>query len=114
MKRRKQAASERARSTIAWFVEAFDIWLSGVGEEAAKGIFWKMAAGRVEQSPFEESVGEARSDLDRHLGRWGLDPLRKKSDRQTEVNFRRLAALMMRTRTSCARWPRKESGWEST
>ena len=93
VKRRKQAASERARSTIAWFVEAFDIWLSGVGEEAAKGIFWKMAAGRVEQSPFEESVGEARSDLDRHLGRWGLDPLRKKSDRQTEVNFRRLAAL---------------------
>ena len=52
-----------------------------------------MAAGKVDKSPFDEGVAEARRDLDRRLGRWGLDPFRKESDRQTEVNFRRLAAL---------------------
>ena len=93
VKRRRLPSSERASSTCSWFEEAFNSWLEKVGGETAKGIFWKMAAGKVQQSPFEEGMAEFRRSLDEHLGRWGLDPLRKKTDRSSEINFRRMRAL---------------------
>ena len=52
-----------------------------------------MAAGKVLESPFGEEMGELRRKLDEHLGRWGLEPSRRSSDRDSEINFRRLRAL---------------------
>ena len=44
--RREQARSEREASTMKWFDEAFGSWLGAVGEEKAKEVFWRMAAGK--------------------------------------------------------------------
>lgn len=52
-----------------------------------------MAAGKVRKSPFGREVEVARRSLDEHLARWGLDPCRRSTDRETEICFRRLSAL---------------------
>ena len=91
--RRRLPVTEREKSTVAWFEDAFETWLKEVGVEEAKQIFWSMAAGRVKQSPFEKGIDEARRALDQHLARWGLEPCRIAEDRPSEINFRRLRAL---------------------
>ena len=91
--RREQARSEREASTVRWFDEAFSKWLGAVGEEKAKEVFWRMAAGKVHESPFGSEMVELRRQLDEHLSRWGLDPERMTTDRAAEINFRRLRAL---------------------
>ena len=91
--KRREPISEREASTVRWFHEAFALWLETVGEEEAKQVFWRMAAGKVLESPFGEEMGELRRKLDEHLGRWGLEPSRRSSDRDSEINFRRLRAL---------------------
>ena len=78
--RRRLPVTEREKSTVAWFEDAFETWLKEVGVEEAKQIFWSMAAGRVKQSPFEKGIDEARRALDQHLSRWGLEPCRVADD----------------------------------
>ena len=91
--KRRLPVTERERATISWFEESFESWLSTIGADKAKEIFWSMAAGKVKESPFGEEMAEARRALDEHLGRWGLNPCRAEGDRQSEINFRRLRAL---------------------
>ena len=59
----------------------------------AVAVFWKMAAGRSVRSPFEEFAGEARAEIDSFLEELGEDPTRRSSDRETEINMRRLMAV---------------------
>lgn len=59
----EQARSEREASTMKWFDEAFGSWLGAVGEEKAKEVFWRMAAGKVL-----------------------MDPKRLPTDREAEIN----------------------------
>ena len=91
--RRRMPSKERERSTVEWFGKAFDSWMSAIGEDKAKEIFWAMAAGKVKESPFGSEMVETRRALDEHLGRWGLSPCRQEGDRESEINFRRLRAL---------------------
>lgn len=56
-------------------------------------VFWKMAAGRSVRSPFEEFAGEARAEIDSFLVELGEDPTKRSSDRETEINMRRLMAV---------------------
>ena len=55
--KRRDPASQREMSTVGWFQEAFKLWLETVGEEEAKGMFWKMAAGKVLESPRWKASG---------------------------------------------------------
>ena len=68
-------------------------WLAKPGLDA-KGEFWKMAAGKATESPFHETMTEARLRLDEHLERAGTRPQRRTEDRGSEVNFRRLRAAL--------------------
>eukprot|EP00438_Fugacium_kawagutii_P016715 Skav227659 [mRNA] locus=scaffold58:564261:566969:- [translate_table: standard] len=73
-------------------------WLAR--EEAAKRdpvqSFWKMAAGKCTTSPFLEVMEEFRDSFDKFLEMEGEEPMRRKSDRKTEVNYRRLRAALTR------------------
>lgn len=72
-------------------------WLSKPGADASKGpedLFWRMAAGKMQSSPFQEAMDECRKRLDDYMLAEGAEPLRRETDRDTEVNFRRLAAAL--------------------
>eukprot|EP00438_Fugacium_kawagutii_P025749 Skav221045 [mRNA] locus=scaffold1448:254439:257677:+ [translate_table: standard] len=71
-------------------------WLAkenAAGDEPL-GTFWKMAAGKMTQSPFEKDIDEMRRSLDEFLRREGEKPDRLKGDRSSIVNFRRLRAAL--------------------
>ena len=53
-----------------------------------------MAAGKIEKSPFEKYLDEARARLDEWLVSKGTAPGRCRGDRPSEIHFRRLAAML--------------------
>ena len=61
---------------------------------SAEATFWKLAAGGWQSSPFGAGMVELREKLDEVLAAQGFDPYRKDSDRVTEINFRRLRAVL--------------------
>ena len=67
------------------------------GKSSALEVFWKLASGQARNSPFEEDMESFRNELDEELKAMGLDPCRKDGDRVTEVNFRRLRAMLEAT-----------------
>ena len=72
-------------------------WILGVSkgsEKRLEEIFWSLAGGKSKASPFEEFMGGARNALDRVLVEMGMDPSRREGDRASEVNFRRLQAML--------------------
>ena len=79
------------RSFLDW-VKLADSQASVAGAQA---IFWQLAAGRCTSSPFDERhLVQAREEVDEVLRGCGVAPERGASDRRTEVNFRRLAAML--------------------
>ena len=67
-------------------------WLLGQ-DQGGRTIFWKLAAGKVQGSPFEGSIEGARKALDEELSKKGESPRRRVTDRDSEINFRRIAAV---------------------
>ena len=63
-------------------------------KDGVKEVFWSLAGGKTRSSPFETWMVNARSDLDSKLSSMGLDGTRRAEDRESEVNFRRLKAML--------------------
>ena len=63
-------------------------------KDGVKEVFWSLAGGKTRSSPFETWMVNARSDLDSKLLSMGLDGARWAEDRESEVNFRRLKAML--------------------
>ena len=71
---------------------AFLRWTQGCD---AQKVFWDLAAGKCKSSPFPAQVVEsARTELDNLLANLGTAPGRLQQDRKTEINFRRLFAML--------------------
>ena len=62
--------------------------------DAVKEVFWALVGGKCKESPFDEFMREAREELDEELRAMGYHPERKEGDRKSEVNFRRLKAML--------------------
>ena len=82
-------------------------WILGLGKrpgDAVKEVFWSLAGGKVKESPFGEFMSGAREALDEKLVSLGLKPKRQEGDRECEVHFRRLQAMLMAVRDEDAGW----------
>lgn len=92
---RRRLKGDRAVQLAAKFRALFLKWVDVEDKKpgGAVAVFWKMAAGRSVRSPFEEFAGEARAEIDSFLVELGEDPTRRSSDRETEINMRRLMAV---------------------
>ena len=62
-------------------------------QDGGKQAFWKLASGRAKESPFLGSIEAAKKAVDEEVRKYGEDPGRKASDREVEINFRRLRSL---------------------
>lgn len=63
-------------------------------KDGLKEVCWSLAGGKtIRSSPFETMV-KARADLDSKLSTMGLECYRREEDRESEVNFRRLKAML--------------------
>ena len=92
-KDRKGPATMEEKSLQAVFKLLYLKWLADKGSHADPvKLFWKMAAGKMTESPFANSMAGLRSQLDAKLLSMGEDPRRKVGDRSSEANFRRLRA----------------------
>ena len=89
-KPKEEAAVALSSLVKKWFLK----WISTSKREDPLKAFWKMAAGKAQESPFGEVMEEAREEVDRYLEHAGLRPRRKDGDRESEVNFRRLKAAL--------------------
>eukprot|EP00438_Fugacium_kawagutii_P019242 Skav234690 [mRNA] locus=scaffold3643:122257:124248:- [translate_table: standard] len=90
--RRKEVKGEGAL-LAAEVRQCFLGWLNEEGEKA-KEIFWRMAAGKVLSSPFEARMGKFKERIDSLLEGKGLHPRRRAGDRQCEIHFRRMKAML--------------------
>eukprot|EP00438_Fugacium_kawagutii_P024076 Skav212939 [mRNA] locus=scaffold374:464240:467185:- [translate_table: standard] len=63
-------------------------------EGGAQATFWQLAGGKSRDSPFARFMPEARRALDATLSALGRNPERRSGDVDTEVNFRRLSAML--------------------
>ena len=79
-------------------------WLLRNGEKEVKDAFWKLASGKHPASPFEETMGEARTEVDKVLRAMGKEPERRPGDRQSEIAFRRLEAMAEVCEDEDAEW----------
>jgi hypothetical protein len=50
--------------------------------------------GKTKESPFKGFIEKARAAVDEKLVGMGLNPFRQKGDRASEVNFRRVEAML--------------------
>eukprot|EP00438_Fugacium_kawagutii_P028291 Skav219866 [mRNA] locus=scaffold777:33085:36336:+ [translate_table: standard] len=94
--RRKEVKAPRGEALCSEVRKLFLRWLAkeqSAGRDVTRR-FWQMAAGKMKSSPFEEQMKELRESLDVFLERYEEDPRRRKDDRTTEVNFRRLRAAL--------------------
>ena len=91
--RRKGLADPIARGMQAKTQGIFKGWVNRVGQEEAKKIFWRLAAGKLKGQVFG-GIDEMREELDSWLAENGCKPSRRSTDIPTEINFRRLAAML--------------------
>ena len=82
-------ASEVRKLFLAWMAR---VEMDKKG--GAEDVFWRLSAGLCKDSPFSSTMEEHRSRLDKCLSSLGLDPTRRRGDRDTEINFRRLRAIL--------------------
>ena len=75
---------------LAWILEVERCRKGGV-----KDLFWQLAGGKHPSSPFVENIENMKEELDRELEAMGLAPRRKDGDRDTEIHFRRLMAMLL-------------------
>ena len=84
---------------LKWILETEKAVKGGVKE-----VFWSLAGGKTRCSPFESWMVKARSELDGRLSAMGLDCRRREGDRESEVNFRRLKAMLEASNDEDAAW----------
>ena len=84
---------------LKWILETERTVKGGVKE-----VFWSLAGGKTRSSPFEPWMVKARSELDDRLSAMGLDGSRREGDRESEVNFRRLKAMLEASNDEDAAW----------
>lgn len=92
--KRKPLESGPGQALAAEIKANFLGWLLAEGEDRVKKIFWQMAGGNHPSSPFGKVMESTKKAVDACLRRLGLDPDRRGSDRDSEVAFRRLRAIM--------------------
>ena len=90
---RDELRNREGREVAAVIKSQFLKWLLKKGETEVKEVFWKMAGGKHQHSPFEEVMEEAKKEVDRCLRSMGKDPDRRQEDRSSEIAFRRLKAM---------------------
>lgn len=66
------------------------VWFAFPG---VRGTFWKLASGKVSGSPFGDFAKRAREEVDVCLVALGEALFRRRKDRETEINMRRLEAV---------------------
>ena len=64
-----------------------------LGKKGRLELISKLALGRFDSSPFEKDIEARRHRMDEILERLGYKPHRRKSDRTTAINFRRVRAF---------------------
>ena len=99
-KRRRPLREKEGRRVAAKVKTLFLKWVAGVERDkqgGTKALFWELAAGRHQQSPFTKDMEKYRKELDEELLDMGLKPKRRIEDRDTEIQFRRLMAMMEAT-----------------
>ena len=89
---RKVPDGEGALAMSAVFRREFLKWLLTTGD-GGKSVFWRLAGGKAVESPFKSHLEGARKAIDRELKKLGEDPVRRKEDRTSEINFRRLRCV---------------------
>ena len=93
MGRRTAPAKEVGWELARWCLRAFEDWVELEGEEKAKALFWATAAGKHGGTPFGGEIYGFRERLDLWLKERGMRPERRRGDRSSEINFRRLQAV---------------------
>lgn len=99
-KRRRPLREKEGKRVAAKVKTLFLKWVAGVERDkqgGTKALFWELAAGRHHQSPFTKDMEKYRKELDEELLEMGLKPKRRGGDRDTEIQFRRLMAMMEAT-----------------
>ena len=89
---RRQLSSKKGLSLASVIRREFLKWIVKA-KGRAEEIFWELARGEAKGSPFQDSLGESREAVDKALEEMGGTPRRREGDRDTEINFRRLAAM---------------------
>ena len=57
-------------------------------------LFWKVAAGKMDRSPFEQEMKSIRGRLGAYLVSQGKSPSRRRFDVECEIQFRRLQSML--------------------
>ena len=103
--KRKLVAHEEGKRLASTCKRLFLDWLLSLeGEDAVRKKFWALAGGKQRTSPFEDKIGGYRKRLDEELLAMGFDPCRRNGDRETEVNFRRLKAMLEAMKDVDSEW----------
>ena len=92
IKSRKQVKKGKGMALVSVCRKQFLKWILGKRGKA-EGTFKELIKGKLEGSPFDDCLEEAREEIDKALEEMGMRPRRLSSDRDTEVNFRRLKAM---------------------
>eukprot|EP00435_Cladocopium_sp_Y103_P040223 s3631_g10.t3 len=94
---RTRVSKEEGTQVVATCKTLFLKWVLEQGRkegDAVKEVFWKLAGGKTKGSPFVDFMDKARQELDTKLEALGFKPKRQERDRISEVNFRRLKAML--------------------
>ena len=94
---RREMKAERGKEMAACCKTLFLRWILETEKSAnggVKEVFWSLAGGKARSSPFGDWMMSARAELDSRLSGMGLDGSRRREDRVSEVNFRRLRAML--------------------
>ena len=75
---------------LSWILEVEKNRKGGI-----KDLFWRLAGGKHPSSPFVENIEKMKEELDQELEAMGLAPRRRDGDRDTEIHFRRLIAMLL-------------------
>ena len=92
---RKRLRGKRATTLAAKFGSLFLEWINEEDKKTGGAVatFWKLASGKVSGSPFGDFAKRAREEIDVCLVALGEAPFRRRKDRETEINMRRLEAV---------------------
>ena len=94
---RTRVSKEEGTQVVAMCKTLFLKWVLEQGRkegDAIKEVFWRLAGGKTKGSPFVDFMDKARQELDTKLEALGFQPKRRERDRISEVNFRRLKAML--------------------
>lgn len=93
---REEVRGQRRMELTAKVRNLFLRWILKVESEGqgAKQVYWKLAGNQARESPFEPDMEAYRREVDEKLKQMGLRPERREGDIKTEINFRRMRAVL--------------------